>query len=147
MTEIKTRYAVRSRTTDVPGRTLNQARTNHWVIDSPSGPNEAVTTGESFVSGIAACGVSLIELHAQRNGLPFGALAASIDGIRTDESWPDFAQIEIQFEFTGISHDQAGQYVEVWKENCPLYRAVLGKTPVSVGFTASEAKVAAGVGA
>lgn len=139
MSEVKTRYAVRSRTTDVPGRTLNQARTNHWIIDSPSGPNEAVTTGESFVAGIAACGVSLIELHAQRQNLPFGTLAVDIDGVRTDASWPDFENIDVHFTFTGITDDQAGSLVEVWKENCPLYRAVVKGATVNVSFEAKDA--------
>lgn len=136
MAEIRTMYATTSKTTDVPGRTLNSARTNHWVIDSPSGPNEAVTTGESFVAGIAACGTSLIELHAQRNQLPFGTLSVAIEGARTDESWPDFAWINVHFTFTGISEDQAGSYVEVWKENCPLYRAVVKGATVNVTFEA-----------
>lgn len=136
MAEIRTRYTTRSKTTDVPGRTLNQARTNHWVIDSPSGPNEAITTGESFVAGIAACGTSLIELHARRNNLPFGTLEVAIDGVRTDESWPDFDWIDIHFTFTGIDDDQAGSYVEVWKENCPLYRAVVKGTRVNVTYEA-----------
>src|SRR3954466_15193388 len=83
MPEIKNRYTVRSQTTDLPGRTLNHARTNHWIIDSPSGPNESTTTGESFMSGIAACGVSLVEMHAKQKKLPFGTLAVDIDAIRT----------------------------------------------------------------
>jgi uncharacterized OsmC-like protein len=138
MSDVKTRYTVRSRSTDVPGRTLNQARTNHWVIDSPSGPNEAVTTGESFVAGIAACGVSLIERHAREKGLPFGTLAASIDGVRTEASWPDFAHIDVHFTFTGVDENQAASYVEVWKKNCPLYRAVAGTTKVNVEFEAKS---------
>ena len=136
MAEVRTRYTTRSKTTDVPGRTLNTARTNHWVIDSPSGPNEAVTTGESFVAGIAACGTSLIELHAQRGNLPFGTLEVAIDGVRTDESWPDFANIDVHFTFTDITEEQAGSYVEVWKENCPLYRAVATSTTLNVTFEA-----------
>jgi uncharacterized OsmC-like protein len=117
MSEVKSRYAVRSRSTDVPGRTLNQARTNHWVIDSPSGPNEAVTTGESFLAGISACGVTLIELHAQQKGLPFGGLAVGIEGVRTEASMPDFATLDVHFEFSGISREQAAYYVDVWKEH------------------------------
>jgi uncharacterized OsmC-like protein len=113
---IKSRYAARSRTTDIPGRTLNQARNNHWVIDSPSGPNEAVTTGESFLAGIAACGVTLIELHAQQKALPFGRLEVGIEGVRTEKSMPDFARIDVHFEFTSVTHEQAAYYVDIWKE-------------------------------
>jgi uncharacterized OsmC-like protein len=117
MSEVKSRYAVRSRSTDVPGRTLNQARTNHWVIDSPSGPNEAITTGESFLACISACGVTLIELHAQQKGLPFGGLQVGIEGVRTEASMPDFATLDVHFEFSGISREQAAYYVDVWKEH------------------------------
>jgi uncharacterized OsmC-like protein len=117
MSDIKSRYAVRSQSTDVPGRTLNHARTNHWVIDSPSGPNEAVTTGESFLAGISACGVTLVELHAQQKGLPFGTLAVTAEAVRTEASMPDFARIDFHFEFGGISQEQAAYYVDVWKEH------------------------------
>ena len=132
MAEVRTRYATKSKTTDVPGRTLNSARTNHWVIDSPSGPNEAVTTGESFMAGIAACGVSLVEMHTVRNNLPFGTLGVTVDAIRTDESWPDFASIDVHFTYTGIDGDQAASYTQVWMDNCPLYRAVAKATKVTV---------------
>jgi uncharacterized OsmC-like protein len=132
MAEIRNTYSTRSKTTDVPGRTLNSARTNHWVIDSPSGPHEAVSTGESFMAGIAACGVSLVEMHTVRNNLPFGTLSVDIEGARTDESWPDFAWINVHFTYTGIDNDQAASYTEIWKENCPLYRAVAKATKVSV---------------
>jgi uncharacterized OsmC-like protein len=116
MSEIKSRYSVRSQSTDVPGRSLNHARTNHWIIDSPSGPNEAVTTGETFMAGIAACGVTLVELHAQQKGLPFGTLAVSAEGVRTEASMPDFDHIDFHFEFGGIGDEQAAYYVDVWKK-------------------------------
>ncbi len=134
MPEIRGRYSVASKTTDVPGRTLNSARTNHWVIDSPSGPHEAVSTGESFMSGIASCAVSLVELHTVRNKLPFGTLHVSVDAIRTDESWPGFAQIDVHFTYTGVNDDQAASYTQVWKENCPLYLAVSKGTTVNVDY-------------
>ena len=140
MSEIKTRYSVRSQTTDLPGRTLNHARTNHWIIDSPSGPHESGTTGESFMSGIAACGVSLVELHAQRNGLPFGTLQVEVEGIRTDESWPDFASINVHFTYTGIEESRAAEYTDVWMKNCPLYRAVAKSTDVRVDFEVAAGK-------
>lgn len=135
MSEIRARYSVTSKTTDVVGRTINQARTNHWVIDSPSGPAEAVSTGESFMAGIASCGVSLIDHHAQKNNLPFGTLSATVDAARTDVSWPDFEWIKVHFVFTGITEELAGEYVEVWKKNCPLYRAVVKGAPDSIEVT------------
>ena len=147
MAEIKNRYTVRSQTTDLPGRTLNHARTNHWIIDSPSGPNESTTTGESFFSGMAACGVSLVELYAQRNNMPFGKLSVDIDAVRTEESMPEFAWIDVHFTYTGISDEDANKLTEVWKENCPLYRAVAKGTTVNVDYevkAGSREAVAAG---
>ena len=55
---------VRSYSGGLPGRALNQARTNHFVIDSPSGPHEALSSGEAFLAGVSSCGVTLIELYA-----------------------------------------------------------------------------------
>jgi uncharacterized OsmC-like protein len=117
MSDVKSRYGVRSQSTDVPGRTLNHARTNHWVIDSPSGPNEAVTTGESFLAGISACGVTLVQGHAQQKGLPLGKLEVAIEAVRTEASMPDFANVDVHFTFTGIGDEQAAYYVDVWKQH------------------------------
>ena len=140
MPEIKNRYTVRSQTTDLPGRTLNHARTNHWIIDSPSGPNESTTTGESFFSGMAACGVSLVELYAQRNSIAFGTLGVSIDAVRTEESMPDFAWIDVHFTYTGVSEADGATLTDVWKENCPLYRAVAKGTTVNVTHEVQTAR-------
>ena len=51
---------------------------------------------------------------------------------RTDESWPDFAAIDVHFTYTGIDGDQAASYTQIWMENCPLYRAVAKATKVTV---------------
>jgi len=60
---------VRSGSSGVLGRSLNSARHQHLVLDSPSGPNEAITNGEAFLAGISSCG-TLIEKHAHDTGVP-----------------------------------------------------------------------------
>lgn len=45
---------VRSRSSGVPERALNSARLHHFVLDSPSGPNEALTNSEAFLVGISS---------------------------------------------------------------------------------------------
>jgi uncharacterized OsmC-like protein len=55
------------------GRSMSGARTNHFVIDEPAyngGPGEAVTPAESFLAGVSACGVLLVESFAARDGVP-----------------------------------------------------------------------------
>ncbi len=107
---------VRSMSIGQPGRSLNSARMNHYVIDSSTNP-EALSTVEAFLSGISACGVTLIELHTQQKGLPFGSLAVGIEGVRTEASMPDFATLDVHFEFSGIRGEQAAYYVDVWKQH------------------------------
>jgi len=71
---------VRSTSSGVLGRSLNTARTQHFILDSPSGPNEAVTNGEAFLAGISSCGVTLIEKYAADNGIPLQSMQAVIEG-------------------------------------------------------------------
>ena len=108
---------VRSYSSGTIGRALNTARGVTYPIDSSTRPGDVPTTIESFLSGISACGVTLIELHAQQKGLPFGSLEVAIEGIRTEASMPDFATIDIQFQFAGIDQEQAAYYVDVWKKH------------------------------
>ena len=65
---------VRSGSSSVLGRSLNSARHQHFVLDSPSGPNEAITNGEAFLAGISSCGVTLIEKHAHDTGVPLARI-------------------------------------------------------------------------
>ena len=48
-----------------------------------------------------------------------GTLSVTVDAVRTDESWPDFANIDVHFTYTGVNDDQAASYTELW--NCLLY--------------------------
>jgi uncharacterized OsmC-like protein len=72
---------VRSGSSGVLGRSLNSARHQHFVLDSPSGPNEAITNGEAFLAGISSCGVTLIEKHAHDTGVPLRSMEVMIEGI------------------------------------------------------------------
>src|SRR5947207_14071309 len=70
----------------MPGNSVNRARTNHFVVDEPpytGGPGEAITPGEAFLAGIAACGVMLVEAAARSTGVPFARAEATIEGVRT----------------------------------------------------------------
>jgi uncharacterized OsmC-like protein len=71
---------VRSYSTGTPGRALNSARHNHFVLDSPSGPNEALTNGEAFLAGISSCGVTLLEKYALEKNVPVKGMQVSIEG-------------------------------------------------------------------
>ena len=106
---------VRSYSTGVPGRSLNSARTHHFVLDSPSGPNEALTNGEAFLAGISSCGVTLIEKHAQETQVPVSRMAVTIAGVRHPADPARFHAIEIRFEIHGVDQAQAEGLVETWR--------------------------------
>lgn len=106
---------VRSYSSGVVGRALNSARTNHFVLDSPNGPNEAVTNGEAFLSGVSSCGVTLIEMYAQQHGIPLKGMEVTIEGIRSLASPNSFQAIDLRFALRGVDQAQAEQLVETYK--------------------------------
>jgi uncharacterized OsmC-like protein len=106
---------VRSYSSGLPGRALNQARMQHFVLDSPSGPNEALTNGEAFLAGISSCGVTLIEKHARDTGVPVTRMEVGIAGIRAVADPTRFQRIEVRFEIHGVSQAAAEALVETWR--------------------------------
>lgn len=106
---------VRSFSSGTPGRSLNSARHQHFVLDSPSGPNEALTNGEAFLAGISSCGVTLIEKYALEQKIPLKGMQAAIEGIRTDAEPNRFQCINVSFEIWGVNQQEAEALVEVWK--------------------------------
>ncbi len=101
--------------TEVYGRTLNQARHNHFVIDSPNGPGEALATGEAFLAGISACGVTLVQSVAKAEGIQLDRLEVDICGTRLASNPVDFAGIDVQFRYHGPSLGDAERLTETWK--------------------------------
>jgi uncharacterized OsmC-like protein len=107
---------VRSYSSGTPGRSLNSARHNHFVLDSPSGPNEAITNGEAFLSGISSCGVTLIEKYAIEQKIPVKSMQVSIEGIRSNAEPNRFQCVNVSVEIFGVNQAQAEKLVEVWKD-------------------------------
>ncbi|HEX7788459.1 MAG TPA: OsmC family protein [Methylomirabilota bacterium] len=107
---------VRSGSSGVLGRSLNSARHQHFVLDSPSGPNEAITNGEAFLAGISSCGVTLIEKHAHDTGVPLARIDVVIDGIRSNATPNRFQSIHVKFTLRGIDQATARSLVETWQD-------------------------------
>jgi uncharacterized OsmC-like protein len=107
---------VRSGSSGVLGRSLNQARHQHFVLDSPSGPNEALTNGEAFLAGISSCGVTLIEKHAHDTGVPLGGMEVVIEGIRSNAEPNRFQAIHVKFKLRGIDQPGAEALVATWRD-------------------------------
>jgi uncharacterized OsmC-like protein len=110
--------AARSRLSGVPGRSLNSARTNHFIIDEPTyagGPGEAPTPAESFLSGVSSCGVLLMESFARQEGLELEGVEASIEGIRLKGDPANFREVRLRFEIRGTDAKRAEALVERFK--------------------------------
>ena len=106
---------VRSYSSGVVGRSLNSARTNHFVLDSSSGPNEALNSAEAFLAGISSCGVNLIEMHARDTGVPLRSLHVTIAATRSPAHPGTFESVTMRFELHGVDQAQAEALVETYR--------------------------------
>lgn len=116
-------YEVTAGSTDTFGRVLCSARNHHFVVDGPEQngcPGEEITPGELFLSGVAACGVELIQVLAKSARLPLRAARVRIHGvidrlrpIRSDLSL--FNAVRLEFHLSGISDGEARELVEKFK--------------------------------
>ena len=102
---------VRSTTSGVAGRSLNQARTNHIVIDASSGTPEAVTSIEAFLAGISSCGVNIVDREARALGLPLEHAQVDIESRRLKADTTLLASVDMRFELTGVTQPQAEDLV------------------------------------
>jgi uncharacterized OsmC-like protein len=125
-------YRAKAYSTDVFGRVLCNAREQHFVIDGPTWngcPGEALTPGEAFLAGIAACGVELIQVIAAEDELAVGTVEVSIHGI-VDREHPVredvtvFNRVRMRFNIEGVSDEQAASLVKRMGRRCPLYGSV-----------------------
>ena len=137
---------VRSASVGHVGRSINEARDQHFVIDSPS-IGSALASGEAFLAGVSSCGVTLVERAAQDLGVPLERLEVTIAGARRQDKPNRFTRIDLAFTLVGPSQEQAETLVRRYKDNCPLYGTVADATTVEVHVTAVPAARGVAVGA
>jgi uncharacterized OsmC-like protein len=106
---------VRSRSIGVPGRALNSARAQHFILDSSSGPSEALTNSEAFLAGISSCGVTLIEKYARETRVPMTSMEVMIAGTRSRSDPAHFQSIEMRFDIHGVGKREADHLVGIWQ--------------------------------
>src|SRR5258708_10288819 len=103
-------YAAAAASTDVFGRVLVNARDQHVVVDGPvqnGCPGEAITPGEAFLGGVAACGVELVQVIARERGVGLGRVGVEIEGVidRANPVRADatvFNSVALRFTLTGV---------------------------------------------
>lgn len=110
---------VRSYSSGTPGRSLNNVRRQHLVIDEPvhsGGPGEAITPAESFLAGISACAVLLVENFARQREVPLSRTEVTIEATRLARAPADFKGLNLRFQLWGPDQAQAEELVEAYKE-------------------------------
>lgn len=116
-------YAAEAQSTETFGRVLCSARNHHFVIDGPvqnGCPGEAVTPPEAFLTGVAACGVELLQVIARELGLPIPVARVRIEATvdRSHPVRPDvtlFNSVRLRFSISGVTRDQATDLVDRFK--------------------------------
>ena len=122
MSERFNTLTVRSCSTGTKGRSITSVRTNHFVVDDSDyvgGPNEAITAGEAFFSGLTACAVLMVERLAREKEYPLRWMDVSLDATRDMEAVHEvhslYDRVHMRFELTGVSDDQAQELLETYK--------------------------------
>jgi uncharacterized OsmC-like protein len=93
------------------------------VVDGPvenGCPGEAVTPAELFLSGVASCGVELLEVMARDRGIGLASVVVGIHGtvdranpVREDVSV--FNSVRLTFDLGGVTETDAATLVELFK--------------------------------
>jgi len=113
-------YAVHARSTDTFGRVLCNVRNHHFVVDGPvqnGAPGEEVTPAELFLTGIAACGVELLQSFAKAEQIPLSGVKVDISGmldrgnpVRKDLSVMN--SVHLRFKLSGVTEAQGGLLID-----------------------------------
>jgi uncharacterized OsmC-like protein len=109
---------VRSSSTKTPGRSITEIRQHHLVIDEPThlgGPGEEITPADAFLSGVAACGVLLIEGRARETKVRLEKIDVDLEAVRERSDTSVFKGIQMHFRLIGPSHDEGLALVEHYK--------------------------------
>jgi len=116
-------YKIHARSTDDFGRVLCSCRNHHFIADGPvqnGCPGEAITPAELFLSGVAACGVELVQVLARQHGVPLKAVSVEFAGVidrgsPVREDLTLFNSVRLRFHLKGVTEDQGAQLIESFK--------------------------------
>lgn len=108
-------YTVRSASSGTLKRTITSVRNHHLIIESPS-IGEELTSGEAFFSGVASCGVTLIEGAAQEMGIPLKRMTVDVQAFRpTKPNTVIYDHVNMNFVMHGISQQQGEALLDRYK--------------------------------
>lgn len=109
---------VRSSSTQTPGRSLNAIREHTLVIDEPThlgGPGKEITPADAFLTGVAACGVLLVQGRARDTNVELQRIEVDLEAVRHRSDTSVFQRIDMHFKLRGPSQQEATALVEHYK--------------------------------
>ncbi|HZT06320.1 MAG TPA: OsmC family protein [Chloroflexota bacterium] len=109
---------VRAYSSNVYGRCITNVGDHHFVVDHATyqdGPGDQPGPTEIFLSGVASCGVLLVEREAKNRRVRLDSLEVTIDGHRSparpDREHTTFDRVAMRFAFVGPGEEDAGALV------------------------------------
>jgi len=111
---------VRSASTSTPGRAINQVRDRQLLIDEPThlgGPGIEYTPADSFLAGVSACGVLLVQGRARETGIRLDRVEVNLEAVRDRSDTSVFQRIEMQFQLSGPNQSEAVELVDHYKRH------------------------------
>ena len=131
--------SVCSQTSGVIGRSRSRAHDATLTLDSSSRPKpDGFTNSEAFLGGVSSCGVTMIEMYAEENGIPLKGTTVTIKGSRHADV-THYESVHMHFELSGVSQEQAEELVRMYQGRCPLYGTLVMATKIAVDVTAVHA--------
>jgi len=113
---------VSSASTGIKGRCVTSARANHFVVDDVDyvgGPNEAITAGEAFFSGLTACAVLMLQRLSREKEYPLSGVSVALDATRDTEKVAEvhsiYDRVHMMFELAGVNKTQAKDLVDMYQ--------------------------------
>jgi len=115
MSQSEPAYTVRSASSGTLKRTITSVRNHNIIIDSPS-IGEEITSGEAFFSGVASCGVTLIEGAAQEMGIPLKRMSVEMQAFRpTKPNTVIYDHVDANFVMHGVTQEQGEALLDRWR--------------------------------
>jgi uncharacterized OsmC-like protein len=116
-------YAIRARSTDTHGRVMCSVRNHHFIIDGPvqnGAPGEEITPAELFLTGVASCGVELVQAFAKTDAIPLTGVHVDIEAMmdRANPVRKDvtvFNAVTVKFQLRGVSAAQGNALIDRFK--------------------------------
>jgi uncharacterized OsmC-like protein len=134
--------AVVTATLALPGRAIVNARSNHWVIDSPGALGESITQAvnplDAFLGALSTCGMFVYETAAKELGIPLERISVvaqgdfAPQGLRDGSVNPRIRAFRVFVRMSGPDKAQAEQLRQQFQTRCPIYTTLSLAAPVDI---------------